>query len=178
MTVDALLSELFRLEADPPVRPEGRTAGILRDLWLGGVPLPRAAAAAGLTVKAAERTLRSLGLLPVEAARKTHDASEPVESRPEAPAPQLERLAGRRGWALRSGPVDPGRGGRAGDVASESGALSAGRQFGGWRPPTIVERDSLRNAAHEVFLNPSPRLRSGVTVSAMTTGRLDSEVMI
>jgi hypothetical protein len=94
MTVDALLSELFRLEADPPVRPEGRTAAILRDLWLGGVPLPRAATAAGLTVKAAERTLRSLGLLPVEPARKSHDTSEPLEPAPKRRRPQLEPIAG------------------------------------------------------------------------------------
>src|SRR2546421_3689317 len=114
MTVDALLSELFRLEADPPVRPEGRTAGILRDLWLGGVPLPRAAAAAGLTVKAAERTLRSLGLLPVQPALDTRDGSEGIESHPKRP---------RRNWNAARGDVvrlyEAGRSIRA--VAAELG---------------------------------------------------------
>jgi transposase-like protein len=114
MTVDALLIELFRLEAHPPVRPEGRTAGILRDLWLGGVPLPRAAIAAGLTVKAAEQTLRSLGLLPVEPASSTRDGCERVE-----PAPKRRR----RNWNASRGDVvrlyEAGRSIRA--VAAELG---------------------------------------------------------
>jgi hypothetical protein len=114
MTVDALLSELFRLEADLPVRPEGRTAGILRDLWLGGVPLPRAAAAAGLTPKAAEQTLRSLGLLPVQPAPNAGDGSEWIESRPKRP---------RRNWNAARGDVvrlyEAGRSIRA--VAAELG---------------------------------------------------------
>src|SRR5205085_11222410 len=75
---DVLLNELFRQPADPPVRPDGRTAGILQDLWLGGMPLPRAATAAGLTPKAAAQTLRSLGLLPVEPACNTRGGSERV----------------------------------------------------------------------------------------------------
>ena len=62
--MDVLLDELLRQPTDPPIRLEGRTARILRDLWLGGMPLPRAATAAGLTGQAAEQTLRGLGLLP------------------------------------------------------------------------------------------------------------------
>jgi hypothetical protein len=65
-----------------PVRADGRTAGILRDLWLGGVPLPRAAAAAGLTVKAAEQTLRSLGLAPAVPGPNTRDRSGRAQSAP------------------------------------------------------------------------------------------------
>jgi len=67
--VDALLAELFREPADPRVRPDGPAARILRDLWLGGMPLPRAATAAGLISQAAEETLRHLGLLTAEPGR-------------------------------------------------------------------------------------------------------------
>src|SRR5439155_4940464 len=84
------------------------------DLWLGGVPLPRAAAAAGLTVKAAERTLRSLGLLPVQPAPNTRDGSERIESHPKRP---------RRNWNAARGDVvrlyEAGRSIRA--VAAELG---------------------------------------------------------
>ena len=97
VTVDALLAERFREPVDPPVRPDGPTARILRDLWLGGMPLPRAAMAAGLTSKAAEQTLRSLGLLPGESrgrpVREGRHQSDPAQ-----PAPTR-----RRNWsALRN----------------------------------------------------------------------------
>ena len=85
--MDALLAELFRAPADPPVRPDGPTARILRDLWLGGMPLTRAATAAGLTSRAAEETLRHLGLLPAEPGRRPA-RDNPQHSPPEQPAPE------------------------------------------------------------------------------------------
>ena len=96
--MDALLAELFRGPADPPVRPDGPTARILRDLWLGGMPLSRAATAAGLTTKAAEETLRHLGLPPAEPGRRLarEDRQHPA---PAQPAPKRPR----RNWsALRT----------------------------------------------------------------------------
>ena len=96
--MDVLLAELFREPLDPPVRPEGPTARILRDLWLGGMPLPRAGAAAGLTSKAAEQMLRTLGLVPADPGhqpdRNDRDHSHPAASAPKRP---------RRNWsALRN----------------------------------------------------------------------------
>lgn len=82
LTVDVLLAELFREPVDPPVRPDGPTARNLRDLWMGGMPLARAAAAAGLTSKAAEQTLRSLGLLPLESGHRPAELSQPDTDRP------------------------------------------------------------------------------------------------
>ena len=99
LTVDVLLNELFRQPADPPVRADGRTARILRDLWLGGMPLPRAAAAAGLTPTAAEATLRSLGLIPPVPTRQPAQSRRPDTDRPDAADPPKRR---RRHWsALR-----------------------------------------------------------------------------
>ena len=83
--MDALLAELFRDPPDPPVRPDGPTARILRDLWLGGMPLPRAATAAGLTITAAEQTLRSLGLGPAAPARNSPAPARRVEHIPKQP---------------------------------------------------------------------------------------------
>ena len=96
--MDLLIEELLRQPADPPVRLEGRTARMLRDLWLGGMPLPRAATAAGLTTKAAEQALRRLGLLPGEPwPRPTR--KDPNHSAPPASAPKRPR----RNWsALRN----------------------------------------------------------------------------
>lgn len=95
--MDALLAELFREPADPPVRPDGPTARILRDLWLGGMPLSRAAMGAGVTSKAAEQTLRSLGLLSGESGHR------PDRGEPQQPAPaQDASKRSRRNWsALR-----------------------------------------------------------------------------
>ncbi len=92
--MDALLAELFREPADPPVRPDGPTARILRDLWLGGMPLPRAAAAAGLTTRAAEQTLRHLGLLVAEP-RRRGGRDDLQHSAPAQPAPKRPR----RNWS-------------------------------------------------------------------------------
>ncbi len=75
--MDVLLAELFREPVDPPVRPEGPTARILRDLWLGGMPLPRAAMAAGLSPAAAEATLRNLGLIRSAPLGQPAELSEP-----------------------------------------------------------------------------------------------------
>lgn len=91
--MDALLAELFREAMDPPVRPDDSTARILRDLWLGGMPLPRAAVAAGLTSHAAET-----------------DASEPrAASRRARPPARDERThsgvaPARSGWRRPPGP--------------------------------------------------------------------------
>jgi transposase-like protein len=95
---DLLLDELFRQPADPPVRPDGPAGRILRDLWLGGTPLPRAAAAAGLTSKAAEETLRSLGLLPAESGRRPA-RDDRAQAAPARPTPKRPR----RNWSAMRG---------------------------------------------------------------------------
>ena len=107
--MDALLAELFREPADAAVRPDGPTARILRDLWLGGMPLPRAAAAAGLTTRAAEQTLRHLGLLVAEPRRRggrddlQHSApAQPAPARPapaQVPPAESAPKPSRRNWS-------------------------------------------------------------------------------
>ena len=96
--MDLLLAELFGEPTDPPVRPDGPTARMLRDLWLGGMPLPRPAMAAGLTSQAAEQTLRHLGFLPADPS--TGPARDDrAHSGPAQPAPTRPR----RTWsALRN----------------------------------------------------------------------------
>lgn len=99
--MDTLLSELFREPVDPPVRPDGPTARILCDLWLGGMPLPRAAAAAGLTPIAAESTLRSLGLVTYQPTPQRDRSSRAASERPEPAGAAAPKRPWRRWPALR-----------------------------------------------------------------------------
>jgi len=94
--VDVLLKELLGRSARPAVGPDGRTTGILRDLWLGGMPLPRAAAAAGLAPTAAEATLRSLGMIAAAAAEQPAPSRGPDTADPEGGDAPTRR---RRNWS-------------------------------------------------------------------------------
>lgn len=63
---------LLDVLGDPPAAaPDAHdAAGRLRDLWLGGMPLPRAAATAGLSVADAQEILTRLGFQPPPSRRE------------------------------------------------------------------------------------------------------------
>src|SRR5437763_8672891 len=94
---DTLLDLLFG-HRNAARRAGGGPAAMVRDLWLGGMPLPRAAAAAGLTLTAAEETLRTLGFDPSPPKRPAAESSrrDPDRRRRAAAAPK--RAWGR--WSM------------------------------------------------------------------------------
>lgn len=138
--MDALVAERFHEPPDPPVRADGPTARILRDLWLGGMPLPRAARAAGLTSQAVEQTLRHLGLLPAEPGRRParNIRTTPVRcNRLRAAPAHLVGVAERPGPPPRRRPAClPSRGGARHAAPGGVAAAPGGRRSSpGPRPP-------------------------------------------
>lgn len=112
---DALLDQLLGPVAIAP-RGSG-VAAVVRDLWLGGMPLPQAAAAAGVTVTVTvtEELLPTLGFNVAPTGRRTAEPSgaRPDGQRPAAAAPKRpQRLRMKRradivrlygeGWTIRA----------------------------------------------------------------------------